>query len=391
MNFYQHAIQLQPQTQAHRRYFHQNAEVGLDTPKAVAYITQELKKLGLDPRPCGHGVTATIGSGNPCILLRADMDGLPMAEESGESFACTIKSAAHTCGHDLHAAMLLTAAAMLAEQQDSLKGTVKLMFQPAEEILQGAQDMLDAGILMNPSVDAALSFHVAAGKMPPGLILYNASGAMMASADNFRVTIHGKSSHGAYPQEAISSIRIAACLCTALDGLIPAETDPRKMCILSLGQLHSGSAPNIIPDLAILEGTIRCDDDACRRHLLKRTEQLACAIAAAHGGSAEFEVLNGVPPLVCDPELTVQMADFIRDLDIPGATMHPGMAANASEDFARIAAAVPGSFFYLSAGFQDERGDYLAHNPKVRFNEDVLPIGAACYAHCAVLWLSAHK
>ena len=389
MDFYQQALMLCPQTQAHRRFFHQNAEVGLNMPEAVAYVTRELKSLGLDPRSCGHGVTATIGSGRPCILLRADMDALPMAEESGEPFACPTKTAAHTCGHDLHAAMLLTAAAMLCRQQETLQGTVKLMFQSAEETFQGAEDMLEAGILRDPPVDAALSFHVAAGKMPPGLILYNAEGTMMASADNFRITIHGKSSHGAYPQEAISPIRIAAHLCMALDTLVAEETDPKKMCILSLGQIHSGTAANIIPDLGVIEGTLRTDDENCRQYLLKRIRELAREAARHYGGSSEFTILSGVPPLVCHPELTQQMAGFIRELRFPGAGLHAGITANASEDFARIAAAVPSSFFYLSAGFADERGNYPAHNPKVRFCEDVLPIGAACYAQCAVRWLTA--
>lgn len=388
MDLYQRALQLQPQALAHRRYLHEHAEVGLSMPKATAYITEQLKAIGLDPQPCGHGITATIGSGRPCILLRADMDALPMAEDSGEAFACPTDQAAHTCGHDLHAAMLLTAATMLQEQDHTLQGTVKLMFQPAEESLQGAADMIAQGLLENPAVDCALAFHVAAGNTPPGLYMYNSQEAMMASSDNFRITVHGKASHGAYPQEAISAIRIAAHLCLALGSLPAAETDPRKMCILTFGQLHSGSALNIIPDVAVLEGSIRCNDEHARQHLLQRVREVTDLSAKSFGGSAELEILSDAPPLRCDPALTERMAEFIRQLDIPGMTPFPHMAANASEDFARVAAAVPGSFFYLSAGFADERGRYLAHNPKVRFNEEVLPIGAACYAHCAIQWLA---
>lgn len=388
MNFYQRALDLQQETVAHRRYFHANAEPGLNTPKACAYVMKTLREYGLDPKPCGHGVTAALGSGSPCLLLRADMDALPMPEESGEPFACLTGAEAHTCGHDLHAAMLLTAAKLLKEQEGALKGTVRFMFQPAEETFEGTRDMIENGILDN--VDAAMALHVGSGQMPLGLYMYNSTGTMMASVDGFRILLRGKGAHGAYPQNSIDPINIAVHVYLALEALIAREATPEKMCVLTVGKFQAGTAPNIIPEEAVIEGTLRTNDKANRELLVRRIREVADGTAKVYGGSAELEVLSAVPPLVCDRALTEEMVSYIAGMGIPNATPYPGIFASASEDFAVIADKVPSMFMHISAGFTDERGKYPAHNPKVRFNEDCLPMGAAIYAHCAMNWLNNH-
>ena len=390
MNYYERALELRAQTVSHRRFFHKNAEVGLSMPKAPAYVMEKLSEYGLSPQKCGHGVTATVGSGGNCILLRADMDALPMREESGELFACPTGTEAHACGHDLHAAMLLTAAKMLKENEADLKGTVKFMFQTGEEIFEGAKDMMANGILENPKVDAALAFHVAAGRMPVGIYMYNAEGTMMSSADGFRITVTGRGSHGACPQSAIDPISIAVHIYQGLETLIAREADPSKNCVLTVGSFNAGFAANIIPDTAELQGTIRCDDSTSREQLVRRMQEVAVKTAAVYGGTAEVRMLSQVPALICDPELTEKLVGYMKELDFPDAMPQPGISASASEDFASIAQQVPGTFVYLSAGFPDHRGAAPAHNPKVRFNEDVCPIGAACYAHCATRWLQDH-
>lgn len=391
MNYYERALQLMEDTIADRRYFHKNAEVGLNMPKARAYVMDKLRECGLDPKDCGHGVTATVGKGGKCILLRADMDALPMEEESGEFFACPTGTEAHTCGHDFHAAMLLTAAKMLKENEATLRGTVKFMFQPAEETFEGARDMIENGILEDPKVDAALAFHVTSGKMPIGIYMYNSTGTFMASVDGFRITVTGKGAHGAYPHNSIDPINIAVHVYLALEALIARETDPSKMCVLTVGSFNAGSAPNIIPESAVLQGTIRTNDKESRKLLVRRMKEAAAKTAEVYGGTAEIEMLSEVPPLVCDPELTNEMASCIQAMGIPGAIPYPGVSASASEDFASVADKVPSTFMHLSAGYLDERGIYPAHNPKVRFNEEVCPIGAAAYAHCATEWLKNHK
>lgn len=390
MDFYKRALELREETVAHRRWLHSHAEVGLDMPKAQAYVMEQLKSCGLESRPCGHGVTAELGrEGGRTLLLRADMDALPMPEESGESFACSTGTEAHACGHDFHAAMLLTAAKILKENESLLSGKVRFMFQTAEETFEGAKDMLANGIL--DGVDGALAYHVGAGRMPVGLFMYNAGGTMMYSVDGFRITVHGRGAHGAYPHSAIDPINIAVHIYLALEALIAREADPGKACVLTIGNFAAGSAPNIIPDTAILQGTLRTNDSASREKLVRRLREVSRKTAEAYGGSAEIEALSQVPPLVCDASMTEEMVRYMQELRIPGLTPMPDTSASASEDFAAVAERVPSVFMYLSAGYLDERGDAPAHNPKVRFNEDVCPIGSACLAHCAVRWLEEHR
>ena len=390
MDFYERALELREETVSHRRWFHSNAEVGLDMPKGRAYVTDRLKEYGLDPHPCGHGVIADLGrEGGRTILLRADMDALPMPEESGESFACPTGEEAHTCGHDFHAAMLLAAAKMLKEKESMLSSRVRFMFQPAEETLEGAKDMLANGVL--EGVDAALAYHVGSGRMPVGLFMYNSGGTMMYSMNGFRITIRGKGAHGAYPQSAIDPINIGVHMYLALESLIARETDPGKACALTIGNFSAGSAANIIPDTAVLQGTLRTDDSASREKLVRRLKEIVHRTAEVFGGTAKIEMISEVPPLRCDPAMTKEIAGYMEELPIPDLTPVPDTSASASEDFAVIAERVPSVFMYLSAGYTDERGDAPAHNPKVQFNEDICPIGSACMAHCAVRWLEEHR
>ena len=391
MNYYERALALKEETVAHRRFFHVNAEVGLNMPKGQAYVLEELKKLGVEAKPCGYGVSATVGKGGKCLLLRADMDALPMAEESGLDFACPTGTEAHTCGHDFHVAMLLTAAKMLKENEANLEGTVKFMFQPAEETFEGAKNMLENGILENPAPDAALAYHVTSGKMPVGIYMYNNASTMMFSVDGFKITIKGKGAHGAYPHASIDPINIAVHVYTALEALIAREVDPAKANLLTIGKFTAGTASNIIPETAELQGTIRSNDKPSRELLVRRMKEIAVKTAEVYGGTAEIEMLSEVPPLICDPKLTNEFVGYMKDMNIPGAMPYPGISASASEDFASIADKIPGTFMYLSAGYLDDRGLAPAHNPKVQFNEDVCPIGAASYAHCATEWLKNNK
>lgn len=390
MNEYEEALALADETVANRRRIHEQAEVGLDLPRTVAFVEERLREYGLEPVRCGHGVTATVGHGGRVLLLRADMDALPMQEASGEPFSCP-DGAAHACGHDMHAAMLLTAARMLKEREGELAGTVKLMFQPAEEIFKGSLDMIEAGVLEDPHVDAALAYHVGPGRMPTGLCMYNDTGTMMLSVDGFRIEILGRPSHGAYPELGVDPINIGVHVHLALQELVARECSCYRSCVLTVGQFHAGSAANSIPDRAVLEGTLRTDDEELRQRVLARVREVATRQAEAFGGSAEVTSLSACPPLVCDPELTREVAGYMEGLHIPGMAPVPDVRASASEDFSFIAQRVPSTFMYLSAGYEDERGERPAHDPRVRFNEDVLPIGSACLVRSAVEWLRNHQ
>ena len=390
MNFYERALELREETVAHRRWLHRNAEVGLHMPKGQAYVLEQLRNYGLEAYLCGHGVTAELGrKGGRTILLRADMDALPMPDESGESFACPTGTEAHTCGHDLHTAMLLTAAKMLKEKETTLGGRVRFMFQPAEETFEGAKDMLANGILED--VDAALAYHVGSGRIPMGQFMYNRGGIMMYAVDGFEITIHGRGAHGAYPHNAIDPINIGTHIYLALESLIAREADPGKSCVLTIGSFLAGSAPNIIPDTAVLQGTLRTNDKDSREKMVRRLKEVVQKTAEAFGGTAENKTLFEVPPLICNPEMTDELVGYMEELPIPGLNSVPDMSISVSEDFAFIAEKVPSVFMYLSAGYMDERGDAPVHNPKVQFNEEVCPIGSACLAHCAVRWLEEHQ
>lgn len=391
MNYYERALELKDETIANRRHIHKNAETGLDLPKTKAYVMKKLTEYGLEPKDCGYGVTAILGKGGKVLLLRADMDALPMPEESGEEFACPTGKEAHTCGHDFHAAMLLTAAKMLKEKEDTLEGTIKFMFQPAEETFEGSKNMIENGILENPPVDAALAYHVSPGKMPIGLFMYNDKDTMMYSVDGFKITIHGKGSHGAYPHVGVDPINIGVHIHLALQELIARESDPTHSCVLTIGQFAGGTAANIIPETAVLQGTIRTNKPEARELLVCRMKEVAEKTAAVYNGTVDIEMISEVPPLICNPKLTDEVVGYMQELGIPGLTPYPGISASASEDFAVIAEKVPSTFMYLSAGYLDERGQYPAHHPKAQFNEDVCPIGAACLAHCASQWLKNNK
>lgn len=389
MNYLERANALKEETIANRRFMHENAEAGLNLPVTKAYVMEKLSEYGLEPKECGHGVTATLGHGGKVLLLRADMDALPMKEASGLPFASKT-DCAHTCGHDFHAAMLLTAAKMLKENESKLEGTVKFMFQPAEETFEGSKNMIENGILEEPKVDAALAYHVSTGKMPVGMYMYNSKTTMMFSVDGFRITVKGKGAHGAYPHLAVDPINIAVHIYLGLQELIAREANPNHACVLTIGHFEAGTVNNIIPEKALLEGTIRTNNPESRELLVRRMKEAAAKTAEVYGGSVEIEMISEVPPLICDPKFTEEIIGYMKELN-PQWMAYPGIEASASEDFAVIAEKVPSAFMYLSAGFTDERGQYSAHQPQTQFNEDVCPMGASCLAHCATEWLKNNK
>lgn len=391
MDYFVRAKELERETVEHRRYLHENAEVGMDLPVTVDYISNELCGMGIEARRCGHGIEAIVGNPGKVILLRADMDALPMREESGESFACKSGESAHACGHDFHAAMLLTAAKMLKENEPNLCGTVKFMFQPAEEILEGAKDMISCGILENPKVDVALAFHVAAGNLQDALVMYNDEGAMMYSADMFEIRIKGKGAHSAYPNFGIDPINIGNRICLELQSLEKKLSPKEKKCMITVCRFEAGNTGNVIPNEALLEGTVRAIDKELQGVAVSKIKEAVKRIAEEFGGSAEFELNSGVPPLVCNPTLTDSFVRYMSESENADFTFYKGISASASEDFACIASLVPSSFMYLSAGFEDERGAAPAHNPKVKFNENVCKLGSAAFAHCATRWLEENS
>lgn len=388
MDYWKRTQALFDETVAHRRALHRMPEIGLELPQTMAYLKQVLIACGCDPVPCGGGLVVTLGKpGGKTVLLRADADGLPMEEASGLDFAATKN--AHACGHDFHAAMLLTAAKLLKENESALAGQVKLMFQPGEETFQGAKSMIAAGVLEDPRPDVALAYHVMAGRMPLGLVCFNRSGTMMNSSDNFTVTVTGRGTHGAYPENGVDPITIAAHIILALESVVARELKATQASVLTIGKVEAGDAGNIIPQTATLYGTMRCDDPGQRAFLLERLREVAQGTAATHRGTAQVTVTSGTPPLICDTAATDDFLRYMKELPVPGYREHPGIRAAASEDWAAVLEQIPGSYMFLSAGFPD-RDVAPQHHPNVVFNEGVLGIGPAYLAHCATRWLEEH-
>ena len=220
--------------------------------------------------------------------------------------------------------------------------------------------------------------------------MYNDNSTMMFSNNSLKIKVKGKGGHGALPQNCIDPISIGAHIIIALQEIIAREFDPHDACVITVGTFHAGTAMNIIPEEAELTGTLRADTKEAQQKLMKRVKEVAEATAKVYGADTEVEIDAGGPPLICDPSTTKEFVGYMRELKLPGTMEYPNISASASEDFAFVAEQVPSTFMYLSSGYMDERGAYSAHNPKVQFNEEVLPRGAAYLAHCAQRWLEEH-
>ena len=377
---------------AHRRTIHRCPEVGRDLPRTAAYIAGELKKLGYQPQALGGGLVAAITGKDTgrCVLLRADMDALAGREQSGLDFQSE-NGAMHACGHDMHAAMLLGAAALLRKYQAQLNGTVKLVFQPDEEGFTGAKAMLKAGVLEAPRPQAAIALHVNSGT-PSGMVLCG-RGTFMAGCTLFRVTVTGKGCHGAMPETGVDPINIAAHIYLALQELVSREVPAKSPAVITVGRFQAGELPNVIPDRAVLEGTIRTFDRELSEQLMERIRQAAESVAAAFRGSALVEELASAPPLRNDPALMDQAARWAEEVAGPDRVLRLDQGGMGSEDFASYTYELPCAYLLLGAGTaqEDPRFGRPMHNPAVVFNEDVLPLGAALHTWLAMQELGAMR
>lgn len=385
---YQEALAAGEELAACRRTLHQTPELGMDLPNTVAHVCRELEKLGIQPQKLAGGVTACIGKpGGKVFLLRGDMDALEMPEESGLPFAAAC-GRAHTCGHDLHTTMLLGAARLLKAHEGELAGQVKLMFQPGEENLQGAAAMVKAGILQNPRVDAALALHVFPGDCHLGTVMWR-QGPALASSDSFKITVTGKAGHGAIPQNAVDPLNIAAHILLALQEVNAREVDPQDPLVLTVCTVHAGQLHNAIPENAVLTGSIRAFSNHNRALARERLVQICQGMAELFRGSCRVEFLAGAASLHNQPDLAAELAGYTAEIAEQMTELPKQMG---SEDFAEVTQEVPSVFMGIGAGGPEEiyhQGG--SHNPKVVFNEGVLPLGAAVLAGCAANWLEKHS
>lgn len=365
-----------------RRELHKIPELGLELPKTVSFVEKKLTEFGVpfETKVNGNCVVGYVGSGDRCLLLRADMDGLPVREESRLPFASK-NGNMHACGHDIHTVSLLGAAKILKKHEKELKGKIKLLFQPGEETFEGAQAVMAEGILENPKVDSAFATH-AASVVPVGTIAYGTLPA--ASVWGFKITITGKGTHGAMPQNGIDPINVGVHIYQALQELIARECAPDKEVTLTIGQFSAGTAGNIIPETAVLQGTLRTFSSEIKQYLMARIYEIVNNISGAFHAESKIDTLTDTPVLSCDEK---RNSEIVKALDAmnPEFNIVSGLHITASDDFAVFANEIPSSYFIIGAK-EDSDNIYAHHNPKVCFNEKVLPIQTAVYACAAMDW-----
>lgn len=369
-----------------RRHLHQYPEVGMSLPQTTEFVMEKLKEMGLEPEEIiESGVTATIVGNKPgkTLLIRADMDALPIHEESGEAFSSIIDGKMHACGHDIHTTMLFGAAKLLKEVEDELEGTIKFMFQPGEEIFKGGKAMVDAGVLENPKVDAALDMHVHSPS-EVGNLNYS-KGPFTTSADNFSIHIQGEGGHGSRPEASIDPLNVAVQIYQALEALIAREISPNDYAALSVCSIDSGSSYNIIPNKVEMRATMRTYQPEIHEKLKQRISEIVKNVGEAFNTKTWIEVESGTPAIVNDSEMVDQINTYLEDFGMDFKT-NPEMRLPASDDFGYVSTQVPSVMFSIGCKPKGVEKNFV-HNPGVVFDEDVLPIGAAVFAHTAFNWL----
>jgi len=399
----QEAEQMWDHVLRERRALHQMPGTGFDISETLAYVRQELTEMGLQPTDCGRaGLTALVGGKRPgkVFLLRADMDALPIREEADVDFASQ-NGRMHACGHDLHTAMLLGAARLLKAHEDEIDGTVKLMFQPAEEIFEGSHDMIEAGLLENPKVDAALMIHVMVGMpFPAGTVVVSAPGVSAPAADYFDIKVQGKGCHGSMPNTGVDPLTAAAHILIALQELHARELAMDDRAVLTIGTMNAGTAANVIPDTVTMGGSLRTFDEETRFFLKQRMTEIAQYTAKAFRAEAEVTFGSGCPTLVNDKDLSACCGQYMKELlgtdrafSVAELNAMGGSSSKTagSEDFAYVSQEVPSLMLALAAGQPEKGYCYPQHHPMAKFDESVLPGGSAVYAWAALRWLQDHK
>lgn len=380
-----------------RRYLHANPELGLYLPISSAYIKQELENIGLEPKQCGiiseemqqdlsragypeqpasTGIVATIGQGEPCILLRADFDALPVEEDTGLDFAST-NGNMHACGHDAHAAMLLGAARILKELEDELKGTVKLVFQTGEEWGSGATRMIEDGVLENPKVDRAFAIHIDP-LLDVGKVNYS-FGTASGSIDHFYLDIMGQGGHSSRPQHCVDPNFIAVQVINAFYSLIGREANPNAPASIAITCINGGNSVNVIPDKTQVLGSMRTLDIETRERLAPRLDELVDSIVKQWGGSYNFTHL-AMPSTYTDRDFTLEILPAIEAI-LEEKNVKQSTPFEGAEDFGFFTKEVPGALIWLGVGHKDNAS---LHSPKMILDEEALCLGAAIHVAVAL-------
>ena len=370
--------EIMPVVIADRRQFHEYPELGFQEFETARAVVDRLRAMGVEDIRTGiavTGVTGLIHGGKGpgrVVLLRADMDALPIQEENEVEYKSRNPGKMHACGHDAHTAMLLGIARILTQRKDEFAGTVKLLFQPAEEGGGGAKVMIDEGVLSDPNVDAVFGMHMDQGS-PVGTILTR-PGPLLAAADRFHVTIRGKGGHGAHPDLTYDPIAIGAQIVTALQTIVAREIDPIEPAVCTVGALIAGDAPNVIPDTAILRGTLRSFNPDVRKHLAEAVERLCRGIGEAMRAEIEYEYKPGYPATVNEPEMTRMVMEVAAEVVGAENAIEKSQSMGA-EDFSYLLEQRPGCFYFVGS-VNEERGlTWGHHHPRFDIDEESMANG----------------
>ena len=378
-----------PGVVADRRHLHQYPELGFQEFETAKFVAERLRSLGLDDVQTEVGRTGVVGilkGGKPgkVVALRADMDALPITELNEVDYKSKNDGVMHACGHDAHISMLLGAARVLTDHREELPGTVKFIFQPAEEGLGGARAMLEAGALKNPTPDAIFGLHIW-NDDPVGKVIVHDTIAMVAG-DGFKMTIKGKGGHGAQPQTTVDPIVIGTSIVSALQTIISRNLDPIRSGVVTVGAFHAGNASNVIPDTAELRGTIRSAGPEDRALLHRRVEDISRGIAEAMGGTIEIDILFGVPAVMNKPEMAAIVREAVTDIFGADRLMEAPMKM-VSEDMSLFLNEVPGCYFFVGSNNAEKGYVYSHHHARFDIDEEAMATGVGALAGSALRFL----
>jgi amidohydrolase len=364
-----------------RRDLHRIPEPAFTERKTSAYIAEFLMRKGLHVQSgiARFGVVATLDTGKPgkTLLIRADMDALPIQEETGLEFASTHQNAMHACGHDGHMSMVLITATILHRLREKLSGTIKFLFQPAEEGPGGAKPMIDEGVMENPSVDYAIGCHLWPS-IPEGTIGVKA-GILMASMGRFDLRVIGKGGHGAMPHQCVDALEVGTQVVSALQRITSRQMNPLKPAVVTVGSFHAGSTFNVIPGIAEMSGTLRTFDREIWLSWRKRLETIIRGVCDSMGATYELTFEQGYPPLENNPKMAALARECAEEV-VGGEHVYDPEPAMVGEDMAYFLEKSEGCFILLGVGRKEQ---LQLHNPGFDFNEKVLPLGVELYCRYA--------
>jgi len=373
-----------------RRDLHMHPELGFQEFRTSQLVAERLDALGYEvQRGVGKtGVVALLQGGLPgdrTVLLRFDMDALPIQEQNEVPYRSITPGVMHACGHDAHTAVGIGVATLLMRHREQLPGSIKLMFQPAEEGLGGAFAMIDDGLLQNPRPDVALGLHVSSTHDLGTAVVR--SGAMMAASDSFRVVVHGRGGHGAHPEQTIDAVLVAAQIVVALQTIVARNVNPEEPGVVTVGALHAGEAGNVIAETAELRGTIRSFSPEVRELLHRRVREVCEGIATTLGATAEVLLRIGVDATVNAPRPTAVLHAAVAAV-LGDDNINTTYRTTGGEDFSAVLARVPGSFFFIGARSDAQGFNFPHHNPRFDIDEACLPQGVAILCDAAVRCLN---